>query len=648
MRINHNISALNAWRNINQINYSMSKTLERLSSGLRINRAGDDAAGLAISEKMRGQIRGLNMAIKNAQDGISLIQTAEGALQEVHAILQRMRELAVQAANETNTAEDKEAIQAEIEQLKSEIDRIARTTEFNTKKILTGTLSYSYKVSDATVIDINSISIGRAEPGTYAFKLASTVDISSATLVTDSANWTYASDAANVTLVDIGSSETAAPVIFQINSVKVAFFASAASSVPVDSGLFDYIVESVGTALDLEEFMSGIDNIVGANESVFGFVVNESLAGGAMSAVSNLAGAALFQIASNAGSNTMGGRGILTIATNISNTTLVNNLKLAITTAYSSGGNTTKALVYGTRDFDRGDWKYDPTGAGTLGAEGNLIINGVVIHLDEADTLDTIVDKINAVSEETGVQADNVNGYLKLEQTNYGSDYSIGISGDNEVLEALGLGAGSVHGRDAQIYYNTSYDNTNLEGTLTTSGNKVVLPSDAVGVLKDAQGNVTTVEGDGLTFEFDPTNISAGVTYTIEISGEDTMTLHIGANEGQIMRIDIEDMSSEALGVDDIDVTTNAEGAITEVDSAITKVSTLRGKLGAFQNRLEHTIANLGVAAENLTAAESRIRDADMAKEMMEFTKQQILLQSSMAMLAQANVQPQNVLQLLR
>ncbi|MCD6236823.1 MAG: hypothetical protein J7K13_02575 [Thermoplasmata archaeon] len=126
------------------------------------------------------------------------------------------------------------------------------------------------------------------------------------------------------------------------------------------------------------------------------------------------------------------------------------------------------------------------------------------------------------------------------------------------------------------------------------------------------------------------------------------MTLHIGANEGQIMRIDIEDMSSEALGVDDIDVTTNAEGAITEVDSAITKVSTLRGKLGAFQNRLEHTIANLGVAAENLTAAESRIRDADMAKEMMEFTKQQILLQSSMAMLAQANVQPQNVLQLLR
>ncbi len=138
MRINHNITAMNAYRNSVQTNERVSKTMEKLSSGQRINRAGDDAAGLAISEKMRGQIRGLTMATKNAQDGISLIQTAEGALNESHAILQRMRELAVQSANDTNTGEDREKLQLEMNQLRQELDRISDTTEFNTRKLLTG------------------------------------------------------------------------------------------------------------------------------------------------------------------------------------------------------------------------------------------------------------------------------------------------------------------------------------------------------------------------------------------------------------------------------------------------------------------------------------------------------------------------------
>ncbi len=141
MRINNNISALNAWRGLTNTDNALSKSLEKLSSGLRINRAGDDAAGLAISEKMRGQIRGLNMAIKNAQDGISLIQTAEGALTETHAILQRMRELAVQAANDTNTTKDREELQKEVNQLLEELDRIADNTEFNTKKLLDGSVA---------------------------------------------------------------------------------------------------------------------------------------------------------------------------------------------------------------------------------------------------------------------------------------------------------------------------------------------------------------------------------------------------------------------------------------------------------------------------------------------------------------------------
>lgn len=173
MIINHNISALNAWRNLNITDSSMDKSLEKLSSGLRINRAADDAAGLAISEKMRGQISGLNQAVRNAQDGISLIQTAEGALNETHAILQRMRELAVQAANDTNTDADRAQIQAEITQLISEINRIGNTTQFNTKSLLTGTLNATFqiganegqtlslKISDmrASALQVNGISL---------------------------------------------------------------------------------------------------------------------------------------------------------------------------------------------------------------------------------------------------------------------------------------------------------------------------------------------------------------------------------------------------------------------------------------------------------------------------------------------------------
>ena len=141
MRINHNIAALNTYRQLGNANNAQLKSMEKLSSGLRINRAGDDAAGLAISEKMRGQIRGLDMAAKNAQDGISLIQTAEGALNETHAILQRMRELAVQSANDTNTDDDRAALQAEVAELIGEIDRISTDTEFNTQKLLDGNFS---------------------------------------------------------------------------------------------------------------------------------------------------------------------------------------------------------------------------------------------------------------------------------------------------------------------------------------------------------------------------------------------------------------------------------------------------------------------------------------------------------------------------
>ena len=386
MRINHNLAALNAWRNISKTSYDMNKTLEKLSSGLRINRAGDDAAGLAISEKMRGQIKGLRMALKNAQDGISLIQTAEGALNEIHAILQRMRELAVEAASDTNTDVDRANIQKEIDQLIEELDRIARATEFNTKKLLDGKLEPFRGTNDVKVVTGGNINVK--------------------------------------------------PVYTPTNSA-------------VEEGT--YVIE--------------VGQFVGAPTS---------------------------------------------------------QVDVKVTLIKTDGS--VVSIVASIDDL-------------------SARIGGITITWEKAFDI---------------------------------SDF--GSIPMNEVIDSA----------------------------------------------------VIRVEG----------------MYT----GSQYMVIQIGANEGQNMVFGIDKMDSKALGVRGLNVETqdSAEKSIMIIDGAIHRVSNIRAKLGAIQNRLEHTIANLGVAAENLTAAESRIRDADMAKEMMEFTKQQILIQSGMAMLAQANTLPQNILQLLR
>lgn len=191
MRINHNIAALNTYNKLNSASNAQSKSMEKLSSGLRINKAGDDAAGLAISEKMRGQIRGLDQASRNAQDGISMIQTAEGALNETHSILQRMRELSVQSSNDTNTLDDRKEIQKEVEQLKSEINRISDTTEFNTQKLLNGSLGAVGSSSDATVVKLDSAS--GLKKGDY------TVDVTTAATVKTAADGTTAFDGSTPT-----------------------------------------------------------------------------------------------------------------------------------------------------------------------------------------------------------------------------------------------------------------------------------------------------------------------------------------------------------------------------------------------------------------------------------------------------------------
>ncbi|HWQ71630.1 MAG TPA: flagellin [Desulfitobacteriaceae bacterium] len=396
MIINHNMSAINTLRQmgINEKNTSVS--LEKLSSGLRINRAGDDAAGLAISEKMRAQIRGLDQASRNAQDSISLIQTAEGALNESHSILQRMRELAVQSSNDTNTDADRTELQNETKQLITELDRIGNTTEFNTKKLLDGSaLGVTEEVTGSVRVNNNSL------------------------LTIDSAAM-----AAAVSAAATGALVNGAYMIVKIAEAAATTFTAA-----------DY-------------------RIIGPD--------------GTTSADITLATTAI------------------TLTTNI-------------------------------------------VGVGT--------------DIDLSGSLDFT---------------------------------------DMRVGESISLVFGKHEAASSTL-------------------------------------------------------------------GESIMT-QIGANAGQTAFISIKDMRADAIGVKDIDISTEfgAQTAIETINNAIEKVSAQRSALGAMQNRLDHTINNLGTSSENLTAAESRIRDVDMAKEMMTFQKNSILQQAAQAMLAQANQQPQGVLQLLQ
>jgi flagellin len=383
LRINQNIAALNAHRNLVATDNALSKSLERLSSGFRINRAADDAAGLAISEKLRAQVRGLAQAIRNAQDGISMIQTAEGALNEVHSMLQRMRELALQAANDTLSVEDRAAVNREIQQLRAEIDNVSQRTTFNGKALLTGALTGKFNAAASTVDD-----------------------------------------------------------------------------------------------------------------------------------------------------------------------------------SFGSGGNTGTVSVTVSPD--------------ALGGTYTFTVDGGFVTLRLGQ---------NGVSQTLQLPSGNVS------------------NGDVLNFDRLGI----------RLTLNVTAGTPSYANLGTFLNNKTVVVNDGA-----AHFQVGPASSDSLGVAFEAVNVeSLGLTAALD---------DFNMNQNVV----------------------NAQTLVARLDSALNSVSQQRGKFGAVQNRLEHTVASLGVAQENMSAAESRIRDVDMAQEMVQFTRNQILLQAGTAMLAQANAAPQVVLQLLR
>jgi len=562
MRINHNIAALNTHRQLGTANANQSKSMEKLSSGMRINRAGDDAAGLAISEKMRAQVRGLDQASANAQDGISLIQTAEGALNETHSILQRMRELAVQSSNDTNTDADRESINTEIKQLTDEIDRIGNTTEFNTKKLIDGSVG-AKKLAGADNAAVISGALGKETAGSVT-----TANTAKATLDT----YTGTSATFNIDGADITITHTADEI--------TAFSAGA----DVDSkGLAEKLQTDINKSIDAYNKANGKeiahitvetsasnDGTLTFNSGSIGGASTVSIASGATGA-SNFAEQVLGQTAATTTANT-GSEGL-----------------------YTAGGAGSVAAAQGLT----GD-----------AAKMTFTVDGKEIAIDLSDT----VAGTNAFQTATGAAA---NGVMGDAATALQDDLNKAIENYNKTVPtAEQVKDVKVSVKDGSFVIESGSDKA-------TSSIKFD-NSEAAQLLGLAKQNSAT-QGGGVDFQ-------------------------IGANSTQTMKVTIEDMRTDALGIKEIDLSTKAgaQEALTKLDSAIEKVSTQRSNLGAFQNRLDHTINNLGTSSENLTAAESRIRDVDMAKEMMNQTKESILAQASQAMLAQANQKPQAVLQLLQ
>ena len=519
MIIQHNMPAMNTNRQLGITNSSLSKSTEKLSSGYRVNRAADDAAGLSISEKMRGQIRGLNQASTNAQDGISAVQTAEGALTEVHDMLQRMNELAVQAANGTNSEDDRQYIQDEIDQLVTEIDRVAETTKFNETYLLKGdygktSLQYGYTTESKVLASVND-------------------------------------SETTVTLYDV-----------------------------------------CGNAVDAKSAQVLLDK-----------------------------GESLYQ-----------GAGTHTLATTAAGMTAATKAAIDL---YDANGHQVIAAGKILTSTELGATFYKADGTAVAGsasgvAEGVSIAAATLYNAD--GTIKYNKDTILEADDKTAISNGKCYSTVTLATVAVADvDYRIYEYGKLYDRDGNGIAANGIE----------SYFEKDAEGEMVYKDG-----------LYDEKGNSIGVAGKKL-IDADNKELAKHITTNNDGKNPLKLKLHVGADAtaNNQITLDIAAMDATTLGIKEIKVSgkddTNALKAIETVKAAIQKVSKQRSALGAVQNRLEHTINNLDNVVENTTSAESQIRDTDMATEMVNYSKNNILTQAGQAMLAQANQSNQGVLSLL-
>ena len=633
MVVQHNMQAANANRMLNVTTSAQSKSTEKLSSGYKINRAADDAAGLTISEKMRKQIRGLDRASTNAEDGVSAVQTAEGALTEVHSMLQRMNELATQSANGTNSTTDRQAIQDEIDQLTTEIDRVSETTKFNETYLLKGDTDGATSAKNVNAHDAGLAGKLVANgDGTSTFKLDKALadgdnvtiagkkyTIGSTTASTDGFEKL---DTLGAKKVSVGDSVTDANgnkktlVDKFSNTGTAANIYEAGDKIKIDGKEY-----TIATTTDLSKTAGAELSSADAQQ-----MVSEALANGKEASFTSKATAKGIY-AANA---TMDVKIVSALDTNevsslgIATTAKVSDLKgtaLAAGDVVSLSG---KAIT------------------ATAEAPANMsTVKDIVKSLQKNDAIQ-IGGKTITISDKTSLADDKytVNDALSL------LNDKDTVNFDN-VTSAEGKAALTVSGLKA------STDYTAVDTKVAASGDNVISAKDAYSMMAEELQKASSIGAD-VAAEVKSDN-SGNFTIkqgTVDVKEALSFNLHVGADADMTNKItvNIDSMNSAGLGVKGIkaDTEQDATYAIDAIADAISTVSSQRSALGAVQNRLEHTISNLDNVVENTTTAESRIRDTDMAEEMVNYSKNNILAQAGQSMLAQANQSNQGVLSLLQ
>ena len=750
LSINTNVMSLNAQRNLGKSQNALSNSMQRLSSGLRINSAKDDAAGLAISDRMTSQIRGLNQAVRNSNDGISLAQTAEGALQESTNILQRMRELAVQSSNDTNSASDRSSLQAEVNQLKQELTRIAETTSFNGKNLLDGTMSNAQFQVGANANQTISFSINSAEAAELGNNALSTDNaegieaaISQSYFAADGANRGDVGTAtANGSAVNGLAAETLTVLDADGNTVGTAGVANTEDLTAANGMLADLnaltgvtatgsnAVTLSGGVVDTTDATAVVLEISGEAVGAPGLdLTSADDIATAINATANLQTAGVYAVSdgtdvkvyNNTGAditvgllNDGGGHDAAITATGINASTgtitmdatasndefaFAGTMDVTLDQGYtvssslqdgvlSSGNAGTAVTTTKGGDIDTADGNsvgaqtltiVGPEGSSTSDVSGNATANGIAAG-------------INAETASTGVSADAI---TVTTLSNLNSDGTVGftLQGTNQAAVNISATVTSADLSSLAQAINAEAGTTGISATLTGSNSSIQLTQSAGYDIKiadfthssavDAHDQSTTaVTGTGSAINANGTEVSMKVLGNEGTAGTDETTLYDGgartAQDSTVVGGEVTFSSQGAYNitsniaatdaggsifsgvalsantsilssVDNVDITTviGSADAIKTIDGAIGQIDSIRGELGAIQNRFESTIANLSNVSENLSAARSRILDADIAQETSAMTKNNILQQAGVSILAQANQAPQLALSLL-
>lgn len=794
LSIYQNLSALTAQKYLSSNQDAMTSSIERLSSGLRINHAADDASGLAISEKLRGQITGLKRASMNAQDGISMLQTAEGALEEVGSMLQRMRELAVQASNGTYTSNDRTEIQKEVDQLKAEIDRISTATEFNTKKLLNGdgtalwssssdkisaiirsnvaegnyrinldTVPGQNQIFKTDIMTLNSSAIGTeilsgnttnigsvmdasqiATTGT-SYYTVSVGDVAASAVATTGFMGSYLQSGSMFTVQS--SSITSGTTLSSSGYVEVDFesnITSASSTSTAYNAKVRYVDAKTGYVSNWTDItISSTGSVVHITSSQTAALLNEQgqavkfnatfniNTGGkiqsgdkAMFSVSQSVPVGSVGIATSGGGTVqikggpLGQSGPMMVYTGINSLTIpddadnfldTKSVQVYYATINAETGNVDLGSL--TMNFKEnkgtgtagvtvtGSFSLKVTGSGEAAAtttklkdiakftdadgnnlftnkqeltiwgngksatvylEGddsiadfktkltNAIVNDLGMGSTDNNVNSNLVNYVSVANPNGGIQA--VEGTFIIQSALTGEQGELAFSGDENLINALSLNeiqTGSNNSTKVTVY---NAHTGELIGTDQTGDDRVYGIIDGVEINLDSRSGVTqSWDSNKDKIVFSTNANSANEDYYLHIVDNST-DLQIGANSGQTLAVSIPQLDVSGLGLNNLTIVSQklAQAAIPDIDNAIDMVVNVRATIGAQVNRLEHTINNLDTANENMTSAESRIRDVDMASEMSSFTSKQVLAQAGVSMLSQANQIPQMVLQLLK